>query len=298
MKVFYHNDMDGIVSARVILNKMRERKKEFLQEDFIKMDYSKKFPLDIITTNEEVFIVDYSISPEEMTKLLNKTKRVVWIDHHKSAIEKYKDFEREVSGLRANGTAGCVLTYWYFNGRQNETQEFLTDYPGNTKSLYRKEIPTYIKLAGDWDVWEHLYGEETRLFTISFNARISNPFADYYFDKFYDREELGYFIKSGEAMKEYRNSWAKEFMSRYGFETKIGGFSAFLANLGNANSEFFGDLIDKYDIIGTFCYNGETWTTSLYSNKDYVDCAEICSSYGGGWHKGAAGFVSKELLWR
>lgn len=298
MKVFYHNDMDGIVSARVILNKMRERKKEFLQEDFIKMDYSKKFPLDIITTNEEVFIVDYSISPEEMVKLLNKTKRVVWIDHHKSAIEKYKDFEQEVSGFRANGIAGCVLTYWYFNGRQNETQEFLTDYPGNIKSLYRKEIPTYIKLAGDWDVWEHLYGEETRLFTISFNARISNPFADYYFDKFYDREELGHFIQSGEAMKEYRNSWAKEFMNRYGFETKIGGFSAFLANLGNANSEFFGDLIDKYDIIGTFCYNGETWTTSLYSNKDYVDCAEICSSYGGGGHKGAAGFVSKELLWR
>ena len=298
MKVFYHNDMDGIVSARVILNKMRERKKEFLQEDFIKMDYSKKFPLDIITTNEEVFIVDYSISPEEMIKLLNKTKRVVWIDHHKSAIEKYKDFKQEVSGLRANGIAGCVLTYWYFNGRQNETQEFLTDYPGNMKSLYRREIPTYIKLAGDWDVWEHLYGEETRLFTISFNARISNPFADYYFDKFYDREELGHFIQSGEAMKEYRNSWAKEFMNRYGFETKIGDFSAFLANLGNANSEFFGDLIDKYDIIGTFCYNGETWTTSLYSNKDYVDCAEICSSYGGGGHKGAAGFVSKELLWR
>ena len=298
MKVFYHNDMDGIVSARVILNKMRERKKEFLQEDFIKMDYSKKFPLDIITTNEEVFIVDYSISPEEMIKLLNKTKRVVWIDHHKSAIEKYKDFEQEISGLRANGIAGCVLTYWYFNGRQNETQEFLTDYPNNIKSLYRKEIPTYIKLAGDWDVWEHLYGEETRLFTISFNARISNPFADYYFDKFYGREELGHFIQSGEAMKEYRNSWAKEFMNRYGFETKIGGVSAFLANLGNANSEFFGDLIDKYDIIGTFCYNGETWTTSLYSNKNYVDCAEICSSYGGGGHKGAAGFVSKELLWR
>ena len=143
-----------------------------------------------------------------------------------------------------------------------------------------------------------MYGEETRLFTISFNARISNPFADYYFDKFYDREELGHFIQSGEAMKEYRNSWAKEFMNRYGFKTKIGDFSAFLANLGNANSEFFGDLIDKYDIIGTFCYNGETWTTSLYSNKDYVDCAEICSSYGGGGHKGAAGFVSKELLWR
>ena len=89
MKVFYHNDMDGIVSARVILDDFITQGKEFQKEDFIEMDYNKQFPLDKIADKEQVYIIDYSIAPEEMTQLLAKTPRVVWIDHHKSVIEKY-----------------------------------------------------------------------------------------------------------------------------------------------------------------------------------------------------------------
>ena len=146
MKVFYHNDMDGIVSARIILNHLRTQNIPFKNEDFIEMDYSKEFPLGIIEKGEQVFIVDYSISPEQMYDLLIQTCRVVWIDHHKSAIEKYKDFKTpmeqskpgwKIPGLRADGIAGCVLTWWYFCGRQIDTEEFIKDYPKNLKCRFK-----------------------------------------------------------------------------------------------------------------------------------------------------------------
>ena len=299
MKIFYHNDMDGIVSARIILQAMRHRKEEINGEDYIEMDYAKEFPLDIIKPNEQVYIVDYSIAPEQMVKLLEITRRVVWIDHHISAIEKYdtlKDLDTsKICGLRANGIAGCVLTYWYFHGRQNDTEEFVADYPKNVKSLYRTEIPEYIKLAGDWDVWEHLYGQKTKEFTVCFNTRIKSPFDDNYFENLTDERNLEWFLHAGEDMIEYRNGWAETFMKRYGFETTIDGHRAYVANLGNGNSEFFGDLINHYDIVRTFCFNGDTYTCSLYSVKPEVNCADICAKRGGGGHKGAAGFVCKEL---
>ena len=307
MKVFYHNDMDGIVSARIILNHLRTQNIPFNNEDFIEMDYNKEFPLGIIEKGEQVFIVDYSISPEQMYDLLIQTCRVVWIDHHKSAIEKYKDFVTpmeeskpgwEIPGLRADGIAGCVLTWWYIYGRQADTEEFIKDYPKNLNCRFRQEIPEYIRLAGDWDVWDHLYGLRTKTYTVCFNARIKSPLDDNYFDKLKTKDGLENFCDAGLRMIEYRDGWAETFMKRYGFETEIDGHRAFVSNLGNGNSEFFGDLINNYDIIATFCFNGETYTCSLYSAKPEVDCAEICTKRGGGGHKGAAGFVCNELPFR
>lgn len=302
MKVFYHNDMDGIVSAQIILDFMTDvESKECKEEDFIKMDYTKKFPLDKIKEKEEVYIVDYSIDPAEMKQLLELTPRVVWIDHHISAIEKYKNSDLDyeaIRGLRANGIAGCVLTYWYFYGRMSETDEFIASYPKNLESRFRKLIPMYIKLAGDWDIWEHLYQEATKKFTICFSTMINSPFDKVQFDKIKTEDGLNDFYSYGALLLDYRTSWAKEFMARYGFETQIEGHSAFVANLGNANSEYFGNLINKYDIIGTFCFNGEKWTISLYSNKDYINCAEICARNGGGGHKGAAGYVTDKISFK
>ena len=67
--------------------------------------------------------------------------------------------------------------------------------------------------------------------------------------------------------------------------------TCYAANLGNANSKYFGDKIDKYDIVCTFCYNGDRWNYSIYSNKEYVDCSDIAKNKGGGGHPGASGFI-------
>jgi nanoRNase/pAp phosphatase (c-di-AMP/oligoRNAs hydrolase) len=42
-----------------------------------------------------------------------------------------------------------------------------------------------------------------------------------------------------------------------------------------------------------FVFDGEQYTVSLYSKT--VDVSEIAKKYGGGGHKGAAGFQCKKL---
>ena len=75
-----------------------------------------EFPLNKIEKDERVFIVDFSIEPEDMRELLKITKNVVWIDHHKTTIEKYQDFESCIPGIRMTGPgiSGASLTCWYF----------------------------------------------------------------------------------------------------------------------------------------------------------------------------------------
>lgn len=52
--------------------------------------------------------------------------------------------------------------------------------------------------------------------------------------------------------------------------------------------------IDNYDILIGFVFNGHEWRYSLRSTK--VDCSKVAMQYGGGGHKGAAGFNTKECV--
>jgi hypothetical protein len=54
--------------------------------------------------------------------------------------------------------------------------------------------------------------------------------------------------------------------------------------------------VEPYDLMITFCRRSDKlWNVSLYSTKDNVDCGVIAKSFGGGGHKGAAGFQCGEL---
>ena len=44
----------------------------------------------------------------------------------------------------------------------------------------------------------------------------------------------------------------------------------------------------------TFCYNGKQFIVSVYSNKEDVDCSLFAKRYGGGGHKGAAGYTVED----
>ena len=72
MKVFYHIDNDGKCAAfwvRALANK-----KDDYPLEFYRINYDAEFPLNIIQPNEQVYIVDYSIMPEQMDKLLARYK--------------------------------------------------------------------------------------------------------------------------------------------------------------------------------------------------------------------------------
>ena len=294
MKVFYHADNDGKCAGYWVktLNELTDN----FADEYIKINYGMDFPFESIGKDEIVYIVDYSISPEEMDRLLDITKNVIWIDHHKSAIEKYNDYDKEIAGLRYDGVAGCMLTYVYLKYiKTGEHFDF-------DKSLI-KNAPYCTKLIADYDVWTFEYGYDTRKFQKGFELHSHEP-TDVIWNTLNSTEDwetaenaMNYILANGEAIINYRKSMMAEYCKNKGFEAMFEDYKCFVINMAMVSSDdFVIDNIDDYDILIGFSYDGDNWNYSLRSTK--VDCAVLAMKYGGGGHKGAAGFNSNEFVLR
>lgn len=290
MKCFCHNDSDGMCSGFWVYKDVEII--DGYASEFIEIDYRMKFPMEIIQPNEQIYIVDFSISPEEMKELLKITKDVTWIDHHKTAIETYKEFEYNLRGVRYDGIAGCMLTYCYLHHMTRRGQ-------GEIKSFdlsMTENAPMFTKLIADWDVWKFDFGDNTRYFQTAFQAYDFKPNSKKWL-KFFEEDDFEQeMISEGIVMTRYRDSWAKEYM-KMGFETIFEGHKCFAVNLGMANSDYFKSLPKgEYEILMPFSFNGDLFKVSMYS--EFVDVSEIAVKYGGGGHKGASGFQCTELPFR
>lgn len=286
MKVFYHSDNDGKCAGYWVktLNKLTDN----YADEYIKINYGIDFPFESIGKDEIVYIVDYSISPEEMDRLLKITKNVVWIDHHKSAIEKFSNYDKEIAGLRYDGIAGCMLTFCYLTFLVNGAPEFNTDMV--------TAAPLFTRLIADYDVWTFEFGDKTKRFQKGFELYAHEP-EDEIWNNLYNLHIVNQIINTGETIINYRKSMMSEYCKNKGFEAMFESYKCFAINMAMISSDdFVIDNIDDYDILIGFSYDGDNWNYSLRSTK--VDCAVLAMKYGGGGHKGAAGFSSPDFVLR
>lgn len=295
MKCFYHVDFDGKCSAFWV-HQLAPKLDDY-DEEYIMINYGMEFPFEKIKKDEQIFIVDYSIMPEEMEELLKITNNVTWIDHHISAIKRYDGFPHQIPGLRYDGIAGCMLTYCYFKHMLVHITEenSLVCVPFKEDMCY--DAPIFTKYVADYDVWKFKYGEKTKAFEIGLTLEDTDPTdADNIWNKLYNNE-IGTvdIIANGKNLLKYRDNWSKEYCEAVGFETEFEGYKCFAINMAMAGSDNFTSVDqDKYDMFIGFSFNGKRWTYGLRSTK--VNCSEIAMKYGGGGHPGAAGFSSDDLL--
>ena len=310
MKIFYHIDGDGMcagfwvyemVKRMINSGKSIHSSKDLEELEFIKMNYNYDVPLDRIKRDEFIYIVDFSIDPADMEKLLSITGNVIWIDHHKTAIEKYSNFKRNIPGLRYDGIAGCMLTYCYFNHMVNPYDEF--DVINDFDKSMTEDAPWFTKYIADYDVWTFEYGDDTRNFRIALGAEENTEPNDEIWNTFLhdnDRTYVNKFIEDGKAMRKYASSFASKYCTCKGFDATFEGYSAFVTNVGLAGSDWFdpienSDRADDYQLYISFSLNPSgDWGYSLRSSK--IDVSELAVKYGGGGHKGAAGFHSDRCL--
>lgn len=307
MKCFYHGDQDGIVSGYYVKKACKKRRVKFTRDDFREINYGVTFPLKEIQQDELVFIVDYSIDPEEMWQLLTITRNVFWIDHHQTAIDKYKDFKCPIKGIRltGKGISGANLTWWYFEHKcdKNWHGDVIDDYEKPTGGYYLsnfflkrmiKKCPLLAKYTANWDTFN--FEEEEReivAFRYAFGGGNYNPC-----DKKLKHVEnqVAHLVKQGMLIFEHEENRTKSYVKSYGFETTFEGRKAYAVNSAQLNSFFFSSIDPtKYDIFIGFCYKGDVnrWVYQLYSaEKDKVNVAKLAEKYGGGGHSNAAGFSS------
>jgi hypothetical protein len=324
-RIYHHNDHDGRLAAFWVkkLYEAHNFEGPMPGVEFFEMTYGKDPDVESLDSDEEVWIVDFSFEPEVMQKLLMKTRFVRWIDHHKSAIEKYDKFTWEAYDtsemLKCLSTkyAACVLT-WAVTQQLKDlkvtyTRMELGPFVEGFLSMQEMwdKIPWATKYVGDYDAWIHQYPaskpfvlglqtEDCSVESVLWKDINCSPMAD---------EITEQIVRDGSVVEKYRTNFNAEYRKSFSYEVKWvtndklladdwKPYNCLVMNLGRSSSLAFGEEFAKYDICVSSVYKKDHWEISLYSDK--VDVSKIAMQFvyngsRGGGHKGAAGFSCKEL---
>lgn len=275
--IYHDNCADGFGAAWAAYKKFGADGAEYLPMNYNDPRVSLKdneltFPVSV--ASRDVYILDFSFSPDIIDAMLLETATLTWIDHHKTAFEAFNfnaiepvhlnDFEMKLEIILDPNKSGCVLAWEHFH----------PDDP----------LPALLDYIEDRDLWRWKY-DNTR--DIATGLR-SKPFSFDWFD--FASENLAAVLDKGESMNELFDQQLADITKKH-MIVMINGHLGRAVNCTPQFSSEAGNILAKQS--GTF---GMTWcvndkgevNVSLRSIGDY-DVSAIAKTFGGGGHRNAAG---------
>lgn len=289
--VIYHSaDYDGIFC--------REIARKFFGQNasYIGWDYGQPAPY--IGPNAQLYILDLSIDE------LMSYPGLVWIDHHRSAIEKYS---KDIAGYRIDGVAACRLVWqWFFSetgpgnpNLQEPDYRLPTDVEFKNRSVSE---PMAVRLAGEYDVWDHRDDEADVAFQFGLDSRDTLSWILMLGDGVATDSEL-YVRKLVEEGRAAMRCYAKrdaDVMRTRSFVEDFEGLKFLCLNTARCNSNTFKALdipSTGHDALMVFYWTGWDFSVSLYhaAHRKDLDLSKIAVKFGGGGHPSACGFRAMKL---
>lgn len=291
--VIYHRaDFDGIFC--------REIAKKFLPDaELIGWDYGDPEPAKHLDGHEQLYILDLSVPS------LMDHPNLIWIDHHKTAIEKYPE---TIPGYRIDGVAACRLAWQWFSNIPISIpgMELPTKYMFFDRAVIE---PYAVRLAGEYDIWDKRdpnaelfqHGLRSRElmdydWKMLLDPKYDNSVQDH--DPGFTNSELisNTLLSAGRSIQYARTQENASIIQSCGFTIQFEGFCLLACNAARYNSQLFtAGLKPEHDGMLGFNWDGQQWRVSLYTDKPGIDLSPVAVKYGGGGHKGACGFRAKIL---
>lgn len=248
---------------------------------------------------DAIYIVDLSV--DELMARPKLRDKIVWIDHHKSAIEKWDATPSDAEphpgafrGIRIDGVAACRLCWAWFTW--DVGQEHLGPL---TKSVFvDREIkePRLIRLAGEYDIWDHR-DPDAKVLQFGLRALRETDLALLVLNQFSGDPtgiKLDDVITQGRAIKTYCDKQNDSYSTAFCHTIKWEGLTLCALNIGQrGNSDLLkGGIKPEHDACFAWRYTGLEVLVSLYhiAGKEHHDLSLIAVKHGGGGHKGACGF--------
>jgi uncharacterized protein len=282
---FYHKvDWDGVTSAAIVKHHIPD----VVLHGF---NYNQEFPMHLMQPEDVVYFVDVAPQPFDILfTICSKVTHVTIIDHHKSLL----DFlDEQVFALPDNlyvhgdaKIAACEITWRFF---KEDVQ-----------------MPLEVQLLGQYDSWRDTKEKQIKgdldwntVLAFQFGMRLFELDVNFMHDHLFAKpvatvEEI---LKSGEAILRYQEQQDASAMN-YSFSILLNDHRCLCLCTGARNSNTFKSLWNpiKYDLMLAFSFTGKKWSYSVYSTKHTIDCSAFAKIYGGGGHKGAAGFYTDECI--
>lgn len=284
--VIYHaNCTDGFGAAFAAWLKLGD------EAEYLPMHYNTAFPYTSDLRQRDLYILDFSFPREVMDSLFANAKRVVWLDHHKTAFEMWCESEKERFYRERNQPNGEVSVIRLDNNKSGALLAWEYFYPGT-------EVPMLIQHIDDRDRWQfELDGsKELHAALASYKPWSFHGWKHMIFDWSMHGEDL---IAEGatilRAQEQHVTSMAKQAREcRIGIKTEQFGCTSEPGLAVNATrhiSEVGHELANQSGTFGLVWYLGGDACVkcSLRSTGNY-DVATIARCFGGGGHRNAAGF--------
>lgn len=334
--IFHHNDADGYASGFLSYKYITRTDtnldvKSFACDyttNFTKFDIASDdivFLVDLSFTKETV---------SKLLHIDSMTKNIIWIDHHESDILMFKELEYMdeivnkwlgcVIGGKENKWSAAMLVYCSLSGRSPNWAplfiKLVSDWDTWTHKYYDYSLSfnkavnvndIYIKdnngLYNNNCIWEKLFKEYDNEIPYLTDTMVNLVSKD---DTISDNEIeidvllselpiLDRMIQDIKPIVDAENTERKRYLVSNSFEFNLFGHRILVCNRKD-NSLLFGKSYNDYDIVCPFVCNrrnGEiTYTYSLFSSNKNINCREIAELFGGGGHKGAAGFQLKSNI--
>ena len=275
--VIHHDqDFDGLFCREIA-------RQEFGGEaDYIGWDYGDAVPK--VPDDTDLYLLDISIDA------LMSHPRLTWIDHHKSAIEKYGDRP----GLQVDGVAACRLAWQFWFSGKIAPNELKEDYVDRNVSE-----PLAVRLAGEFDVWDKR-DDRADPFQLGLKAQNLTPkrWEALLTPGLMSESQGMEIVGQGRLIERYKSAFDADVLSACGFDVQWEGLNFLALNTARCNSLTFQSAVrPEHDGLLGFRYDGQKWTVSLYGvpHRPDVDLSVIAMKYGGGGHKQACGFQASQL---
>lgn len=327
--IYHHNDLDGRTSGAIIYKALQTKfANEGILEDynftFTEIDYTRVINEKIKSDDMYVF-VDYSFSNPENIKFLAKLGvancDLVWIDHHQTSETLVKsDKAKELHLDRLNASVKIDKTYCAAYLCYQAGMEAIGIEPDESK------IPDLIKYIDSYDSWKFNMPKTAEFNDGAYVSEVrpqtwidgilgegAKPYAIFKPDAVQARRIQKYVkncIDMGTSIQAYKAKENAYLVGSKSFEFRIEDMRDMLhvkeykclAINARGNSSVFGAMNDAYDIVCLFSFNGKVWKYSFYTVSDDIDLSKYAKllggidGLGGGGHKQAAGFQTKDLL--
>lgn len=273
--IIHHNDSDGIMSAAIVKYWAEKNFKEkFIKYKELNYGYDEEelFKTYTDTAWDYVFVVDFSIDIPLMNLLRISTEHFIWIDHHKSAMERYSEYwtSIDIEGIRNLSDSAALLTWKYL-------------FPVN-------KVPQAVEYINDYDLWKHEL-EDTKAFHEAFCLFCKIP--DQVINSHViqdDQDDVRRFINHGAILMQAKNERIKKAFST-GTDSIFEHHTAYIVNSQHDISDLGNYILaNTFAEIAIIFYHDENKTRYSLRGRGSVDVAKLAEKFGGGGHKNAAGF--------
>lgn len=271
--VIYHSPcVDGFASALVMWKYSQINDPEGLKKiTFIPASYHQLPVPDV--TGKNVLICDFSYKKGVLLSMIQKAKKLLVIDHHKSAENELTEIDDQYKVFDMNHS-GAVLTWSYF----------FPDQP----------VPLLLQYIEDRDIWKKHFPDGDAFvawfYTLPFQFDIYNEYLN-------DEKLKEMILVKGNSFQELNAINIKQSsMLACPVFCKIAGRYYFVAYLNSTGlkSDIGHEILNlwpyiDFSVVYSLDDRNNTTSFSLRSTDKHVDVSHVSTLVGGGGHRNASG---------